>query len=82
MQRELEKIKKNASTIAEHPSLPAAAKERLRNDVEEFVARYNEKMQAMHKRGAEMISTYEELLVSSLTPIHLVSSYKGQAQNP
>ena len=49
---------------------------------QEFVARYNEKMQAMHKRGAEMISTYEELLVSSLTPIHLVSSYKGQAQNP
>ena len=33
MQRELEKIEKNASTIAEHPSLPAAAKERLRNDV-------------------------------------------------
>lgn len=33
--------------------------------LQEFVARYNERMQAMHKRGAEMISTYEELLVSS-----------------
>lgn len=62
MQRELEKIEKNASTVAEHQSLPAAAKERLRNDVKEFVAKYNEKMQSMHKKGGEMISTYEELL--------------------